>query len=91
MKKLTPNLIVERIEDSLPFWTALGFEKKVDMMEGDRVAKDVPPLADAAYRSTLYIEVDDLAPIRRALAAVKPVVPERTTSWDITASAGGRR
>ncbi len=101
MKKITPNLIVERIEDCLPFWTKLGFEKKVEMPEGDRlgfvilvrdhvelmlqsrasVAKDVPPLADAAYRSMLYVEVDDLAPIRDALAGVKPVVPERTTSY----------
>lgn len=101
MKKITPNLIVERIEDSLPFWTALGFTKKIDMTEDGRlafiilvhgevelmlqtrasVAKDVPPLADAAYRSTLYVEVDDLAPIRKALADVEQVVPERTTSY----------
>ncbi len=99
--KITSNLIVDRIEDSLPFWTKLGFGKKVEMPEGDRlgfvilvrddvelmlqsrasVAKDVPPLADTASRSTLYIEVDDLAPIRDALAGVKPVVPERTTSY----------
>ena len=33
MKKLTPNLIVDKIEDSLPFWVdRLGFEK---MCESD--------------------------------------------------------
>ncbi|MGE5182029.1 MAG: VOC family protein [Acidobacteriota bacterium] len=101
MNKITPNLVVERIEDCLPFWTKLGFEKKIEAPEGDRlgfvilvrdhvelmlqsrasVAKDVPPLADAAYRSLLYVEVDDLAPIRDALAGVEQVVPERTTSY----------
>ena len=35
MKKLTPNLIVERIEDCLPFWVGrLGFEKAVEVPEG---------------------------------------------------------
>lgn len=38
MKKLTPNLIVERIEDCLPFWVErLGFEKTVEVPEGKRL------------------------------------------------------
>ena len=38
MKKLTPNLIVEKIEDHLPFWVhRLGFEKTVEVPEGDRL------------------------------------------------------
>jgi uncharacterized glyoxalase superfamily protein PhnB len=38
MKKLTPNLIVERIEDCLPFWVQrLGFTKAVEVPDGDRL------------------------------------------------------
>jgi hypothetical protein len=35
MKKLTPVLIVERIEPCLGFWSRLGFEKTVEVPEGD--------------------------------------------------------
>ena len=38
MKKLTPNLIVERIEDCLPFWVdRLGFTKVVEAPVDDRL------------------------------------------------------
>jgi hypothetical protein len=38
MNKLTPNLIVEHIEDCLPFWVErLGFEKTVEVPEGERL------------------------------------------------------
>jgi uncharacterized glyoxalase superfamily protein PhnB len=38
MKKLTPNLIVDSIEDSLRFWgDRLGFEKTVAVPDGDRL------------------------------------------------------
>lgn len=38
MKKLTPNLIVENIEECLRFWVdRLGFEKTVEVPEGDRL------------------------------------------------------
>jgi catechol 2,3-dioxygenase-like lactoylglutathione lyase family enzyme len=38
MNKLTPNLIVDSIEKSLPFWVdRLGFEKTVEVPEGDRL------------------------------------------------------
>jgi uncharacterized glyoxalase superfamily protein PhnB len=102
MKKLTPNLIVDSIEASLPFWVdRLGFTRQTEVPEGDRlgfviltrgpvelmlqsrasVQKDVAPLADGPYRSALYLEVDDLAPIRAALAGWPLVVPERTTFY----------
>lgn len=45
------------------------------------VAGDVAPLAEGPYRSVLYIEVDDLAPLRAALAGCAEVVPERTTFY----------
>jgi hypothetical protein len=37
MNKLTPNLIVDRIETCLPFWTKLGFTKTVEVPDGDRL------------------------------------------------------
>jgi uncharacterized glyoxalase superfamily protein PhnB len=38
MHKLTPNLIVESIEECLKFWVdRLGFEKTVEVPEGDRL------------------------------------------------------
>lgn len=37
IKKLTPILYVEEIEPALRFWTDLGFEKTVEVMEGDRL------------------------------------------------------
>ena len=102
MKKLTPNLIVETIEDNRPFWVGrLGVEKTVEVPEGKHLgfvilqrngvevmlqsraslAKDVPAIADGAYRSVLYIEVADLAPIRKALKGWPPAAPERTTFY----------
>ena len=99
MKKLTPNLIVDKIEDNLPFWVdRLGFEKTVEVPEGkslgfvilqrgdvelmlqsrSSLAKDVPAIADGSYRSVLYIEVPNLAPIRKALTGWPPAAPSRT-------------
>ena len=37
MTKITANLIVERIEDCLPFWTRLGFAPTVEVPDGDRL------------------------------------------------------
>ncbi|WP_394844239.1 hypothetical protein LZC95_45200 [Pendulispora brunnea] len=45
------------------------------------VAKDVEPIAADTYRSALYITVDDLKPIRKALKGVPLVVPERRTFY----------
>ena len=102
MKKLTPNLIVDRIEDCLPFWIdRLGFTKTVEVPEGDALGfvilvhgsvevmlqsrasmlKDVSDVAPGAHRSSLYLEVDDLDPIRKALTGWPLVVPERTTFY----------
>jgi len=102
MKKLTPNLIVERIEDCLPFWVErLGFERTVEVPDGGRlgfvvlqrgsvevmlqsrasVRGDVPAIADGAYRSVLYFEVADLAPIRKALKGWPEAAPERKTFY----------
>jgi hypothetical protein len=101
MKSITANLVVESIEECLPFWERVGFEKTAEVPEEDRigfvileheetelmlqsrasVAKDVPPIADGAYRACLYIRVDDLAPIRKRLEGWPLVVPERTTFY----------
>jgi len=102
MKKLTPNLIVDSVEDGLAFWVdRLGFEKTVEVPHEDRLGfviiqrgdlelmlqsraslqKDVPPIADGAHRAVLYLEVDDLAPIRKALKGWPSVIPERTTFY----------
>jgi hypothetical protein len=45
------------------------------------LSKDVPPVADGPYRSVLYVDVPDLAPIRAALAGWPLVVPERKTFY----------
>jgi uncharacterized glyoxalase superfamily protein PhnB len=45
------------------------------------VADDIAGLADDTYRAVLYIEVDQLAPIRKALTGWPLVVPERTTFY----------
>lgn len=45
------------------------------------VANDVPPLAAGAHHAVLYLEVEDLAPIRAALDGWPEVVPERSTAY----------
>ncbi len=37
MKKLTPVLMVDAIEPCLAFWEGLGFEKTVELPEGDHL------------------------------------------------------
>ena len=37
MKKLTPVLLVEEVEPCLGFWDALGFERTIQVPEGDRI------------------------------------------------------
>jgi len=102
MNKLTPNLIVESVEDSLRFWVdRLGFEKTVEVPDGDRLGfvilrrgavevmlqsrrslqGDVAAIAPGAHRAVLYVEVDDLAPVHKALEGWPRVVPERTTPY----------
>ena len=102
MNKLTPNLIVDRIEDCLPFYVErLGFAQTVEvphegklgfviLKRGDlelmlqsraSVAADVAGLDPDGFRAALYIEVDKLAPIRKALNGWPRVIPERTTFY----------
>lgn len=45
------------------------------------VEADIAGLEPAGFRAALYIEVDTLAPIRKALAGWPLVVPERTTFY----------
>jgi len=45
------------------------------------VADDVAEVARDTFRTALYIEVDQLAPIRKALKGWPLVVPERTTFY----------
>jgi uncharacterized glyoxalase superfamily protein PhnB len=74
-------------QTEVPEGDRLGFviltHGQVELMLQSRASlhKDVAPLADAPYRSALYLEVDDLAPIRAALAGWPLVVPERTTFY----------
>jgi hypothetical protein len=102
MKKLTPVLLVERIESCLPFWCdRLGFAKQVEVphREGlgfvilthgpvevmlqsrSSVADDLPALAGDPSHVHLFIEVEDLVPIRAALAGVPRLFAERTTPY----------
>ncbi len=101
IKKVTPLLYVEEIEPVLEFWSKAGFQKTVEVPQGDKlgfvilqsdtaeimyqtrasVSEDIPPLADSPMRgSFLFIEVDDLDAIERALG-VQPVVPRRKTFY----------
>jgi uncharacterized glyoxalase superfamily protein PhnB len=45
------------------------------------VREDIAALADDSYRSALYVEVEDLAPIRIATRGLKTLFEERTTFY----------
>jgi uncharacterized glyoxalase superfamily protein PhnB len=45
------------------------------------LAADVAPVAEEPFRASLYIRVEDLAPIRSGLDGWPTVVPERTTFY----------
>lgn len=45
------------------------------------IAADVAGLEKDAYRSMLYVEVESLEKVRKVLAKVEKVVPERTTFY----------
>ena len=55
----------------------------VELMLQSRASltKDVAAIADGAYRSVLYLEVPDLAPIRAALAGWPMIVEGRKTFY----------
>ena len=102
MKKLSPVLIVDRVEPAAEFWTSrLEFERTVELPHGDAlgfvilakdgveimyqsrasVAEDMPSLAEGPHRTVLYIEVEDLDAVERAMQGVEIVTPRRTTFY----------
>ena len=102
MRKLTPVLVVDRVEPAAAFWRErLGFEQQfevphegavgfvsltnggVEIMYQSRasVAADLPSLAAGEHRTVLFIEVDDLDAVERAMQGVEIVHPRRTTFY----------
>jgi uncharacterized glyoxalase superfamily protein PhnB len=103
VKRVTPILLVDAIEPSLPFWTErLGFNRTTEVPDDDRlgfvilekaghevmyqtmhsVESDVPSMATTPTRgSVLFIEVDDISAIERALDGFEVVVPRRRTFY----------
>lgn len=105
MKKLTPVLVVDRVEACAEFWTGrLGFARTAEVPHGGElgfvilerggvelmyqsrasVADDLPPLAADEYRTVLFIEVDDLDAVERAMQGVEVVQTRRTTFYGTT-------
>ena len=101
-KKLTPVLVVDRVEPAIAFWRdRLGFEQEFEVPHGDAigfvslhqggveimyqsrasVADDLPSLAEGTHRTVLFIEVDDLDAVERAMQGVEVVSPRRTTFY----------
>ena len=73
---------------AVPHEGRLGFvilerdEVEVMYQSATSVAADVPPLASTPQRgSYLYIQVDDLDAVAKALQGVAPVVPRRKTFY----------
>ncbi|HYJ79700.1 MAG TPA: VOC family protein [Longimicrobiaceae bacterium] len=102
MKKLTPVLVVDRVEPCAEFWTGrLGFARTTEVPHGDElgfvilqkdgveimyqsrasVAADLPALAEGPHRTVLYVEVDDLDAVERAVQGAEVVQPRRTTFY----------
>lgn len=105
LRRLTPVLIVERVEPSLHFWIErLGFVVSNEVTAGDgalvfaSVEKDgieimlqtrasiIAERAEAAseldgHSIVLFIEVDDLDTIERALAGAPVVKPRQRTFY----------
>jgi hypothetical protein len=105
LKKLTPVLVVERIEPCLPFWRdRLGFTVTAEVPHGERlgfvilqrdavevmlqtrasVADDVGEPLRGTFRTVLFVEVADLAPLRAAVTGLPALFPERVTSYGAT-------
>lgn len=68
MKKLTPILVVETIEECLPFWVdRLGFQRTLEIPEGDRLgfvmlvngSVEVMLQSRASVRNDLPVLADD--------------------------------
>ena len=102
ISRLTPNLIVDSIEEQLDFWVrALGFEIETTVPQGDSlgfailkhgnvelmlqsrdsVAEDVPNLAEGAYRTALFLEVDNLDELASRVASFESVCERRKTFY----------
>jgi catechol 2,3-dioxygenase-like lactoylglutathione lyase family enzyme len=71
----------------VPHGDRLGFvilkHGAIELMLQSRasVADDVPAAAEGPHGASLFVEVADLAPIRRALEGWPRLVPERTTFY----------
>jgi uncharacterized glyoxalase superfamily protein PhnB len=71
----------------VPHGDVLGFailkrgEVELMLQSRDSLAGDIAGLEGDQFRAALYIEVEALAPIRKALEGWPRVVPERTTFY----------
>ena len=71
----------------VPHGDEIGFvslqQGEVEIMYQTRasVADDLPALAAAAHSTVLFIEVDDLDAVERAMEGAEIVVPRRTTFY----------
>ncbi|HMG52299.1 MAG TPA: VOC family protein [Kofleriaceae bacterium] len=71
----------------VPHEAAIGFtilkrgELELMLQSRASLASDIANLGDEPFRAALYIEVDQLAPIRKALTGWPLVIPERTTFY----------
>jgi uncharacterized glyoxalase superfamily protein PhnB len=71
----------------VPHGDALGFvglqRDGAELMyqSRDSVADDIPSIAADAYRTALFIEVEDLDAIERAMEGVERLFPRRTTFY----------
>ncbi|MGH7471141.1 MAG: VOC family protein [Longimicrobiales bacterium] len=69
-------------EDRLGFVILARDGVEIMYQTRDSVRQDVPPLAESPMRGTmLYLEVDDLDAVERALDGVTTIVPRRTTFY----------
>jgi uncharacterized glyoxalase superfamily protein PhnB len=68
--KLTPVLIVEEIEKSLPFWVErIGFEKTVEVPEGDKLGFVI------LARQGVELMLQSIESVRKDVAAFAPDGP----------------
>ena len=60
-KKLTPVLVVEAIEPLLPFWSAVGFQKTVEVPHGDRLGFVIlnADSVELMYQTTDSVRADE--------------------------------
>ena len=71
----------------VPHEAAIGFvilkrgELELMLQSRASLASDIAGLGAEPFRAALYIEVDQLAPIRKALTGWPLVIPERTTFY----------